>query len=285
MENSKFDLNANHPMLYLLLTTLLFPFLVAILHSELSSILYQRGMNISQHNNLVESIQKISIGSNKEWFDQNMGVPTYISSEEDLSDCIYVNEVAIVRVFFDDNECCKAFFVTLPETGTEEYLSYPELYNWVTASKKLGEVSYYDTVGSPDRIGGNVTQGFPHVCYVEQNYYVSKGNYYDFYFCSLDYGKKYIDNNPLEDLVPSKKWSGDDEVNQRQLCSPYQSWAISNRNKGKPNTYGISSISNDVIFDILLKPSMFDVRMFYLNNQDDTASLKGTFQKIHPRIL
>lgn len=184
-----------------------------------------------------------------------------MKSIDGLSDATYVNRVAIVRIIYDENDACQALFVTLPELGTEDELNYPEMYDRFTKSKKLGNMSFYDIAGVPDKIYGNISQGFTaHAWYSELYYYVGAGNYYNFYFCSLDYGRRFVSYNPLNNLTKVENWGGDDEIGQDRVNDVCQTMIVSDRKEAKPNTYGISNLPYETIKSTILSFSPFDSR-------------------------
>ena len=189
---------------------------------------------------LIDSINGIYLGSNKDWVDNHLGPATFINEHDDFVECVYVSEIAAVRVFYDvKTNSCNAFFVTALNTQKSDKLGLPKLYSSITGWINLGEFSYYDVEGKPQQVYGYVTQGAARSFYME-DYYYGAGNYYNYYFVSLDYGveRKNTSFASMFELASTVSYI-DDEVNISQNTNPYL-LVISDRSKVYPNTYGMS---------------------------------------------
>ena len=189
---------------------------------------------------LIDSINGIYLGSNKDWVDSHLGPATFINEHDDFVECVYVSEIAAVRVFYDvKTDSCNAFFVTALNAQKSDKLGLPKLYSEITGGKNLGEFSYYDVKGKPLGVYGYVTQGAARSFYME-NYYYGAGNYYNYYFISMDYGieQKNTLFAAMLELASTVSYI-DDEVNVSQNTHP-NLLVISDRRKVYPNTYGMS---------------------------------------------
>ena len=189
---------------------------------------------------LIDSINGIYLGSNKDWVDSHLGPATFINEHDDFVECVYVSEIAAVRVFYDvKTSSCSAFFVTALNRQKSHKLGLPELYSYITDGKNLGEFSYYDIKDKPLGVSGYVSQGAARSFYME-NYYYGAGNYYYYYFISMDYGveRKNTSFASMFELA-SKVSYIDDEVNVSQNTNS-NLLVISDRRKVYPNTYGMS---------------------------------------------
>ena len=105
---------------------------------------------------ILSSIQKISIGSSKDWVDEKLGSP-FVSNTVKVTEngrvlpdtdensivgefleCIYMFDIVSVKMYFDPSEnSCKAFFVTLMEDVLGSDIVMPEAYSPFTSILRL----------------------------------------------------------------------------------------------------------------------------------------------------
>lgn len=214
------------------IATLISTFLVSCISEHLRELREQTA--------LIDSINGIYLGSNKDWVDSHLGSATFINEHDDFVECVYVSEIAAVRVFYDvKTRSCSAFFVTALSRQKSNKLGLPELYSYITDGKNLGEFSYYDVEGKPQQVHGYVTQGAARSFYME-DYYYGAGNYYNYYFVSMDYGveRKNTSFASMFELASTVSYI-DDEVNVGPKTNS-NLLVISDRRKVYPNTYGMS---------------------------------------------
>lgn len=186
---------------------------------------------------LEKSIGSIYLGCNREWIDEKLGEATFTINHSDYIECVYISEIAAVRAFYGtETESCEAFFVTALSNRKIETLKLPGIYSHVTNGKSLGEYSYYDIQDKPLGIDGYVTNGDARIFYMEQ-YYYGAGNYYEYYFCSMDYGAELSGSSFESNMVPADDVSYVDDEVQGDFSTPL---VLVNRKQVKPNTYGMS---------------------------------------------
>ena len=215
---------------------------------------------------ILASIQKLSIGSTKDWVDDRLGPPYSENGGEitensrvwphtdessiigSVLESVYIFDVVSVIAYFDmDENSCEAFFVTLMEDISGIDIVMPEAYSFCVSGKPLGEFTFSDVWDGwePQYIDGYTSNGVGRVFYGEQYYFAGSGNYHDFYFASLDYGL--LDSlSEFDSLVSSAYFdifeyndSGNlSEILSKLRCDLY------------PNTYGISTLSPDLTFSL-----------------------------------
>lgn len=212
-----------------------------------------------EHKALLSGLQNIYIGSNKDWIDAQLGPATFSSQEGDYLQCVYLMDVASVRVFYDmvGSNCC-AFFVTQMKKESCSPLKMADVYSFITDEKPLGEFNYYELAGQPQKVFGFRSQGNARALYGESYYYASSGNYYDFYFLSLDYGEYESFQqmwNSIDIVEPTAII--DEEVTMANRADGYIQ-LIRDRKSVHPNTYGISIIPSDTTIDFISSYQSFD---------------------------
>lgn len=233
---------------------------------------------------LLASIQKLSIGSSKDWVDDRLGPPyaenlieitenerAWPHTEEsskvgEILECVYIFDVASVKIYFDTSEnSCRAFFVTLMENTFGVDILIPEAYSTFVSNMSLGEFTFSDIWDGewPLNIYGYASNGVGRVFYGEQYYFAGGGNYQDFYFAVLDYGMlnsisefdRFISEVQC-DIVP-----GLDSDNGRSVLSS-SSLLVEQRSRLYPNTYGISVLNRDLTFSLFSSYTGFDSASF-----------------------
>lgn len=225
----------------------------------------------------ISAIQKLSIGANKDWIEEELGTHSFtktISTTEkgrirytnsdmidedgelicmdditdNFSEYIYIiDDVIIVTIFFDESDySCKAFFVTL--LGDIQEIVMPDAYSSIISDKPLGEFTFMDINGEPERVSGHSTAGDGHTFYCEEYYYEGAGNYQNFYFAVLDYtivNSRGEFNKDITAIQP--------EINPMRAFSDlsYSDSLTEIRDKYYPNTYGISSLNSRQTFSLI----------------------------------
>lgn len=137
------------------------------------------------HQGLKQCIQNLYIGSNKAWIDFKLGVATFTNQAENYLECVYITNIAAVRVYYDSANSCKAFFVTSLSKKNLDSIMLPTQYSWIAPKKRLGKFSFYEIDFSPLCYFGFVSNGVGRVLYGEEYEFQSSGNYYSFYFMIL----------------------------------------------------------------------------------------------------
>lgn len=250
-----------------IISTIVNGILYAILAGVVTAALIACFTDIQKHSNerikLLKNIGEIYIGSSKEWIDANFGPPNFTAKIEDYVLCAYFSDISAVQIIYDDSsKSTQAFFVTsLSNKKTDKLHIVKPLYDY-DGENILGEASYYDIPGTPQGVLGYVSNGTARAFYGETYYYNSSGNYYNYYYLSLDYGElkgTVQDFISSLDLVATKDDIIDDEVSSENILSDYFQ-IIRDRKNAYPNTYGVSgtSIDFDLVVDIISDYSWFD---------------------------
>lgn len=222
---------------------------------------------------ILSSIQQLSIGCSKDWVDNELGTPfseervavgeerRLFPGEDESSkigeilECVYIYDIVSVQVYFDvPNNSCKAFFITLLEDAFID-IAMPEVYSSLVSNRPIGEFTYSEINGEPNYVYGYAGQGISRAFYGEKYYFAASGNYQNFYFANLDYGMLnslasfihflsvvQFDINPCNDI----------------FGLPSSDLLIRERETFYPNTYGISSLNEQLTFDLLSSYAGFD---------------------------
>lgn len=206
----------------------------------------------------LDSISNIYIGSSKQWADEQFGAPNFTGQKDEYTLCAYLSEYYLIQIAFDQSESLQAYMVTLLENDDNitiplEYMS--ELFD---TSLVLGDFTYYDFPTSPMNTYGYVGNGAARMFYGEEYYFMSAGNYANYYIATYDFGK--IDGS-VSDLIASTKIIPsditivlDDEVSSEIIQGMS---TITDRKTSIPNTFGVSVIGKD-IRDILFTYDWFN---------------------------
>lgn len=221
---------------------------------------------ISKHNDLINTLEDIYIGCSKEWIDSHLGPPTflYLADSNEISDYIrdrcreeeydvnynlivgiYVTDVAILQAYFDKSAMsCRLFMIIRTDSRRWNQVNLPKQYRYCVNNKPLGKFSYYEIDGQPEHIHSYYTNGTGRTFYMEQYYYASGGNYYNFYFGTLDYGNFETVGQFWDNLTQSTTVSDDDAEYVTIVDSVLGAeFILENRKACCPNVYAISSPS------------------------------------------
>lgn len=223
---------------------------------------------ISARNDLLYNIQHLYIGSNKEWIDSKFGPATFTNEAGEYIESVYVTDIAILHIFYEQpSDSCCAFFVTLLSENPSDKIMMTDSYSRFVSGKPLGSYCYYEIQGEPISVLGNISQGVGRAFYGESYDYASSGNYYWFYFLTLDYGTLDYERDIATigftyDLSDS---TIDDEVNLNKLYDGYIQ-IITNRKLAHPNTYGISALPEEETFELISSYRSFDSLQLRDNN-------------------
>ena len=246
----------NSPWISLLIT----PVIATLIATAITTLTSHHILQQQQTESLLDNVQNLYIGSSKEWLDSKLGPATFSDDSRGYLECAYVTDAAILRVFYDTStNSCQAFFVTLPPSKSHK-LRMPNAYSDVVSGKALGDYSYHEIFGTPLSVWGYVSQGTARALYGEEYYYTSAGNYYSFYFLTLDYG--FLDS--VQDNISSMMLTSafedskiDDEVCIDLIVDGYSS-VVKDRYTSAPNTYGISSLPSDETISLISDYTTFD---------------------------
>lgn len=267
-------------------TAFILPLITAILATLLSSVIISkttsRIQSVAEHDLLMETLENIYIGCAKEWVDSRLGVPIFSytadSSTDDYQELynlnykvlvgVYVTDPAIVSVYYDyESLSCKAFMITSRDDSRKNTVNLPEQYEDCVNGKSLNRFSYYEISGSPNNVYSYGTNGTSRSFYMESYYFASWGNYYDFYFGSVDYGyPKSI--KELSSLFGGNTSDGEIDYSQAEkegIISGAQ-LTFDDRTKVSPNTYAISSLDYNSTMYLLSDYLSFD--SFQLRGSD-----------------
>ena len=216
----------------------------AIAASLLSSHIMSRIEEKQHIQNQLDSMSKLYIGCNKEWLDSKFGPPQFSGQKNDYMLYAYLNDYFLIQVALDESNATRAYMITALEndqavkwTIKDSTFQYP--INNRSLDLCLGQFSYCDFSAHPEKILGFVGNGNARALYAEYYYFMSAGNYYNYYLASVDFGKtgKTIEGFLREFSMPevSPYPYYDDRLNQ----------IIEDRKTNCPNSYGVSDSSVD----------------------------------------
>lgn len=223
------------------------------------------------------SIQKITIGSSKEWIDDKLG-PSYAEEVMNIKDdklmyitddessktgeilvCAYnVSDIIMVQAYFDisDNSCL-AFFITLLDDISDVDIMMPKFYSSLVSDKSLGEFAFSELGEGIVSTYGFTGQGVARTFYGEEHYFGANGNYQTFYFAVLDYGmlNSQADFTRFLSIIQFNIGPMDNTLPLPEVLN-------SEREKFYPNTYGISTLNSNLTFELLSHYYWFDSMSF-----------------------
>ena len=245
-----------------------------------------------QKKELIKSIQNLYIGSHKGWIDSKLGFPTFTNQAEDFLECVYVTDIATVRVYYDYTvNACQAFFVTALSKKLFDAIELPPQYSWIVSKKRLGKFSFYEIEYVPFSYFGFVSQGVGRALYGELYDYSSRGNYYEFYFLILDYGIMKSFEDFERNLIDSIRYD-DSKDDKEHIGYAYDEYfqRITSRDIFYPNTYGISGINIDkkIIIDAITSYQSFDslqLRSKIMNTYGDNNKMKKVIKAIFKKLF
>ena len=221
----------------------------AIAASILSSIIM---MHIEGKNKIKEQLNNLSeiyIGCNKEWVDEHFGAPQFSGQKGEYTLCAYISDSFVIQMAFDEAESAQAYLITALNSKENikwkiDDSTFSNALLGTNNGLTLGDFSYYDFPGRPMNVFGFVSNGNARCFYSESYYFMSGGNYYNYYIATFDFGK--IDGG-IEDLLRQFVISEDidDEVNS-QFHNNAGIQIIGDRKGNCPNTYGVSAIGTDI---------------------------------------
>ena len=199
--------------------------------------------------NQLKNLSNVYIGCSKQWADEAFGYPQFIGQKEEYLLCAYISDYFVLQIAYDQAQAAKAYIITSLDNPDKINLQINDSTLQYANGFTIGELSYYDFPGTPECIFGFVSNGNARAFYGESYYYMSGGNYYEYYIASFDYGKTgknlqgFVSSLTISDGTPI-----DDEVKESQI-SRY-SFVIEDRKNNYPNSYGVST--PDVDMDNLL---------------------------------
>lgn len=225
----------------------------AIVAALLTANIIERKEHRRAINAQLNNLSNVYIGCSKQWADEVFGYPQFVGQKDDYLLTAYITDYFVLQIAYDQSQAAKAYIITsLDNTDKIDIqLTDSTLYgnSLISNSFILGELSYYDFPGTPEHIGGFVSNGNARAFYSESYYYMSGGNYYEYYIASFDYGKA---GKNHQDFISSLTFPDnepiDDEVSG--TCFDNYSLVIKDRKNNYPNSYGVSTL--DVDMDSLL---------------------------------
>lgn len=243
-----------HPILAFLAKSVCLVSLVTIFSSVASAFLITRISDIinqkREKDKIVNVVQSVYIGNNKEWVDANLGPAKYSREVDGLYQCVYINDYVAVNIFFDETaKSCKAYFVTLLRDDSIVSIRLPEIYDWIVQGKPLGQFSYYDIDYKPLSVYGRVTLGSHRAFYEEEYMLKAPELSMRYVFASLDYGIQLYPEELFENLLQHTDIPVDDEVDIDRIKNDKNDPdfdVISDRHVTCPNTFGIAEYDFDI---------------------------------------
>ncbi len=230
----------------------------AVVATILSSIIMTKHERRVIAKQQLSDISNIYIGSNREWLNEHFGVPQFVGYYDKFTFCAYILDYFAIQVAFDEADAAQAYLITALETdsgtSSNKWAIKDATFN-STAHLILGDFSYYDFPSKPESVFGWISNGTARALYTEMYYFMSSGNYYEYYIASLDFGK--LDGS-IEDFLAEfgmPQGDIDDEVDSNRNLGIQ---VIVDRKKSKPNTYGVSTQESVNIMQMLLSYDWFN---------------------------
>lgn len=216
----------------------------AIAASLLSSHIMSRIEEKQHIQNQLDSLSKLYIGCNKEWLDSRFGPPQFSGQKNDYQLYAYLNDYFLIQVALDESNATRAYMITALENDqavkwTIKDNVFHNLISSRSADFSLGNFSYHDYSDHPEKVFGFVGNGNMRALYAEYYYFMSAGNYYDYYLASVDFGKTgksiegFIGEFYMPETPPFPYF--DDSPNQ----------ILKDRTTNCPNSYGVSDMNID----------------------------------------
>ena len=236
---------------------------VGVISSFLATALYTgataKKTERENHSQLVNNIEHIYTGANKEWMDEKFKKPLFSYSTDKYSGYVYKTDIAYINTLFLKNDSLVAYFVTNTSSKKEDKFSICAPYSDIVNHQKLGEFTYYNIADEPQRVAGYLSNGDSRIAYWEVNHYNGGMNYYTLCFATLDYGV------PFDFPITDDDSGFDDEVNANSYDKNYYPYRSGNRKKLRPNTYGVISfglgdnwVDDTEIVEIMTSYKYFD---------------------------
>ena len=122
----------------------------------------------------------------------------------------------------------------------------------------MGESSFYDYPGKPDKVFGYVSQGVARCIYAEQYSAETENNW----LLALDFGRLSVTLPGFVQSIQLGVEKVDDEVGMAIITSPQ---TLADRKQTCPNTYGVSDVNIGM-------DEMYD--LFFLYNNFDSLSMR-----------
>lgn len=224
--------------------------IIGIIFSILIPIVLIFVNNKFENRDLINEINKLSIGTTKEFLDKKFDYPKFSNYDADnnILECVYDTKYAIIRAYYINNGL-QAFFVTQKENTNSGILLLP-YYNEIVNYKGLEEFNYYEIKTGP--IGIYAFDSSKYSFYFEVYAPTKDSRYRIPFFGSLDYGK-YLSYEELDYEDNEMK------VIEEKINNIKPDGFFLNRKKSYPNTYGMCNIDyQDEIFDLLMNYYIFD---------------------------
>jgi len=169
--------------------------------------------------------------------------------------CAYnVFDIVMVQAYFDiSDNSCQAFFVTLLDDISDIDIKMAKFYSPLVSDKSLGEFSFSEIDQCLVSTYGYTGQGIGRAFYGEQYNFWTSGNYRNFYFAVLDYGKlnSCAEFSYFLSIIQFVIAPADNSI-------PLPDVVDSKRNNVYPHTYGISALNARLTFDLLNDYYWFD---------------------------
>ena len=240
--------------------------IIAVIASVLATFIVEDISGRSKLNRMYKDVSQIYMGSGMEWMKEHFGVPNFVGSKDDYTLHAYISDYFIIQVAFDEEESVCGYLVTLIDKKSVGRLNITGLMSFEKGNPTkfdmvFGKISYYDIPSSPVEVRSFISQGVGRILYSECYYYGSSGNYNEYCFASLDFGKRDKQFDFIEYLSFDDSEADEETEGMRTAACPL----LANRKKVSPNTYGVAE--NDGVFDVLLNYGWFDSMQLILKNK------------------
>lgn len=187
---------------------------------------------------LVNRINNIRIGSNKEYMDQIFGAPIFEHTENQLVEDIYDAKYVYIRAYYDNNELI-GYFVTQYKRGSNVKICLPKLYSHFVDDKPIGKFTFADVAWPLNDVRFIEPNGVPQTTYIESCFTNSSGYYNCVEFAYFYYGL-------YDNVHDYEHYDGVYDDDESEHYNPYiQPTFAFARSNTYPNSYGIIKGSGD----------------------------------------
>lgn len=187
---------------------------------------------------LVNHINNIRIGSNKEYMDQIFGAPIFEHTENQLVEDIYDAKYVYIRAYYDNNELI-GYFVTQYKKGSNVEICLSKSYSHFVDDKPIGKFTFTDVSWPFSDVRFIDPNGVPITTYIESCFTNSSGHYNCVEFAYFYYGL-------YDNVQDYEHYDGvyDDDASEHYNPNIQPTFAFA-RSSTYPNSYGIIKGSDD----------------------------------------
>ena len=205
---------------------------------------------------LVNHINNIRIGSNKEYMDQIFGLPIFEHAKNQLVEDVYDAKYVYIRAYYDNNELI-GYFVTQYKKGFLVEICLPKSYRRFVDGKPIGKFTFEDVTYPCGDVKFIDPNGNVITTYVESCFTNSSGHYNCVEFAYFYYGL-------YDNLKDFEHYDGVYHDDTAEHYNPYIQPTFSfSRSSTYPNSYGIIKGGTgdyyDKVMDFIIATPAFEL--------------------------